>query len=268
MKPIIKVEGVGHRGQMVAHLLTNELPAVSTQNEIDVLITIVDIEDSRLEVSVLSNNITRTQARWNIALVLLPSTVNLNAQSGELLTIRRFFDCWIPILPYEIINPIQSGEFEIKNGYLPTLRTTYWSIVRITEAAFENEPFSKKLIKTCFNGTTVWNLSVSSSGISRVKIGLDFLLDLSAEPVFWHSESRHWQVNISTNCDEKYRLNNKEIDLITENLDLVNFDLSRLNITYSYNANLSDRLLIDVLAVGDALEKKLREPTKIIDYLS
>lgn len=262
MKTLFTLRGLGHRGRMLAHQLSLERPPRPAHSVPAIEFTIIDLDDPRIEISMLASTLApQSHILRRIALVLVPNAFDLRRPPAPIYAVREQYDAWIPILPYEVLHPYQMHEIGFRKGYLPALRTIFWRLVRMVQhqatIKFDESDFQE----FWSGGTTLWSFQVSASGVNRAEIAGQLLEASAAEPIFWNANSNKWMLQICTSSEEEFRLSMDEINTVIERFSEEPFQLAGIRWATVNDDDLEDRMVIDVLAVGEPLPYSQDLPT-------
>ena len=206
MNTLFTLRGLGHRGRMLAHQLSLERPPRPAHAQPGIEFTIIDLDDPRIEVSILASTIVaQSSIVRRVALVLVPNAFDLRRPPAAIMAIREQYDAWIPVLPYEVVHPHQIYEVGFRKGYLPALRTIFWRLVRMIQhqgiVKFSNDDFEEFWA----GGATLWSFQVSASGSNRADLAGQLLEASAAEPMFWNAVSHKWMLQICTSSEAPAR---------------------------------------------------------------
>ena len=246
---------------MLVHQLSLERPPRPAHAPPGIELTVVDLEDTRIEVALLASTVQPNEhIQRRVALVLLPRAVDLLNAPPAIHAVREQFDAWIPILPYEVTNPHQSAEFGFRSGYLPSLRTTFWRLTRMVQHEGMVKFIESDFEEFWTGGATLWSFQVSASGTQRAELAVQLLEAAAAEPLFWNGYSERWMMQICTSSAAEHELNMEEIIAVTEPFSQEPYNLRGIRWANIYDDDLDDRMLIDVLAIGEPLTEATPPP--------
>ncbi len=261
MNTLFTLRGLGHRGRMLAHQLSLERPPRPAHALPGIEFTIIDLDDPRVEVAMLASTISaRPNILKRIALVLVPNAFDLRTPPGGIFAIREQYDAWIPVLPYEVVHPHQVHEEGIRKGYLPSLRTIFWRLVRMVQHQGMVKFVDSDFEEFWSGGATLWSFQVSASGTNRASLAADLLESSAAEPLFWNAVSHKWMLQICTSSEPGLEVTMEEIVTVTERFSEEPFRLEGIRWANVYDDDLEDRMVIDVLAIGEPLPYKAETP--------
>jgi len=264
MNTLFTLRGLGHRGRQLAHQLSLERPPRPAHALPGIELVVVDIDDPRIQISLLANSVkTEKNIQRRVALVLIPNEVDLGNPPSALCAVREQFDAWIPILPYEVIDPLQEGEDGFRQGYLPSLRMIFWRLSRMVQHQGMVKFMESDFEEFWKAGTTLWSFQVTASGPSRAETAQQLLDAAATEPIFWNSTSAHWMMQICSSSKEGLEVSNEEIIEITEPFTRSPYNLKGIRWAKSFDDDLEDHIIIDVLAIGKPLDMNTQ-----IDMLS
>ncbi len=249
---------------MLAHQLSLERPPRPAHAQPGIEFTIVDLDDPRIEIAMLASTImAQPSVVRRIALVLMPNAIDLRHPPAAILAIREQYDAWIPVLPFEVLHPHQMHEIGFRKGYLPALRTIFWRLVRMIQHQGMVKFMASDFEEFWAGGTTLWSFQVSSSGKNRAELAGQLLEAAAEEPVFWNAVSNKWMLQICTSSEARHEVRMDEIITITERFSEEPFSLEGIRWANVYDDDLEDRIVIDVLAIGEPLPDKSEMPVLI-----
>lgn len=261
MNTLFTLRGLGHRGRMLAHQLSLERPPRPAHAKAGIELTVVDLDDPRIEVALLASTVTASDSiQRRVALVLLPNAVDLRRAPPALIAVREQYDAWIPVLPYEVTHPCQAEEFGFRKGYLPSLRTIFWRLTRMVQHEGMVKFVDSDYEELWSGGVTLWSFQVTASGSNRAELAAQLLEASAAEPLFWNDSSERWMMQICTSSAEGLELNMDEVVSLTEPFSQEPYNLTGIRWANLYDDDLEDRMLIDVLAIGHPLERSEAVP--------
>ena len=261
MNTLFTLRGLGHRGRMLAHQLSLERPPRPAHAQPGIEFTIVDLDDPRIEVAILASTIAaQASIVRRVALVLASNAFDLRKPPAAILAIREQYDAWIPVLPYEVIHPHQLHEVGIRRGHLPSLRTIFWRLVRMTQHQGIVKFNASDFEEFWSGGATLWSFQVSASGTNRAELAAQLLEAAATEPLFWNAVSHRWMLQICTSSERGLEATMDEIVTVTERFRDEPFSLEGIRWANVYDDDLEDRMVIDVLAIGEPLPDKAEVP--------
>ena len=255
MNTLFTLRGLGHRGRVLSHQLSLERPPRPAHAVPGIELTVVDLADPRIELALLASTVHGApHAARRIALVLLPNALDLLAAPGGLHAVREQFDAWIPVLPFEVTHPCQIGEETgYRSGYLPSLRTIFWRLSRMVQHAGMVKFTESDFDEFWCGGATLWSFQVSASGEGRARLAAQLLEASASEPLLWNAHAPRWMMQLSTSSRPEYELAMDEIVALTEPFAAEPVSLAGIRWANSYDDDLGDRLLVDVLAIGEPI---------------
>ncbi len=266
MNTLFTLRGLGHRGRLLAHQISLERPPRPAHAKAGIELTVVDLDDPRIEVSLLASSVSaQDHIHRRIALVLLPNVVDLRCAPAALTAVREQYDAWIPILPYEVTNPCQSEAFCFRQGHLPSLRTVFWRLSRMVQHEGMVKFVESDFEELWQGGVTLWSFQVSASGVSRAELAAQLLEASAAEPLFWNEVSTRWMMQICTSSASHAELRMEEVVTLTERLSEDPYNLTGIRWANLYDDDIEDRMLVDVLAIGEPLACPSFEVPGLID---
>ena len=262
MNTSFTLRGLGHRGRVLSHQLSLERPPRPAHAAPGIELTVVDLADPRIELALLASTADAPEAPVRrVALVLLPNAVDLLRPPGGLRAVREQFDAWVPVLPFEVANPCQIGEeLGYRSGYLPNLRTIFWRLTRMVQHAGMVKFIESDFDEFWSDGATLWSFQVSASGEGRAELAAQLLEASASEPLLWNGSAPRWMMQITTSAEAAYELSMDEIVALTEPLTAEPVNLAGIRWANSYDDDLADRLLVDVLAIGEGIEQPAEAP--------
>ncbi len=262
MNTLFTLRGLGHRGRMLVHQLSLERPPRPAHALPGIELTVIDLADPRIEVTLLASTLEAAQhIQRRIALVLLPHAVDLLEAPSALYAVREQFDAWIPVLPFEVTHPTQAAEeFGFRRGYLPALRTIFWRLTRMVQHEGMVKFMASDFEEFWTGGATLWSFQVSACGATRAELAVQLLEAAAAEPMFWNGRSERWMMQICTSSAAEHELNMDEIITVTEPFSHEPYNLRGIRWANIYDDDLDDRMLIDVLAIGEPLADEVSLP--------
>ena len=252
MNTLFTLRGLGHRGRMLSHQLSLERPPRPAHAPPGIELTVVDLGDPRIEIALLASCVD-TPAQRRVALVLLPTALDLSHAPPALSAVREQFDAWIPVLPYEVVNPQQGADLGYSRGYLPSLRTVFWRLTRMVQHEGMVKFMESDFEEFWTGGATLWSFQVTASGTNRADLAAQLLEAAAAEPIFWNSHSERWMMQLCTSSEAAHELSMDEIIAVTEPFGHEPYNLQGIRWANLYDDDLGDRLLVDVLAIGEPL---------------
>jgi hypothetical protein len=254
MNTLFTLRGLGHRGRQLAHQLSLERPPRPPHKLPGIELVVVDLDDPRIQIELLANS-TRIEAhiQSRIALVLIPNECDLGNPPSPLRTVREYFDAWIPILPYEVVNPNQEFELGFRQGYMPSVRMIFWRLTRMVQHQGMVQFMESDFEEFWKDGTTLWSFQVTASGENRAEIAAQLLDAAATEPIFWNAYSNRWMMQICSSSLPEYQITNEEIVAVTEPFSHEPYNLTGIRWATSVDDDLEDRIIIDVLAIGEPL---------------
>ena len=255
------LRGLGHRGRMLSHQLSLERPPRPAHALPGIEFTIVDLDDPRVEAAMLASTLSaKANIVKRIALVLCANAFDLRTPPPAILAIREQFDAWIPVLPYEVMHPNQNREEGFRKGFLPSLRTIFWRLVRMIQHQGMVKFVDSDFEEFWSGGATLWSFQVSASGKTRAELAADLLEAAAAEPLFWNAVSHKWMLQICTSSEPELEVTMDEIVTVTERFTHEPFHLEGIRWANVYDDDLEDRMVIDVLAIGEPIEQVADAP--------
>ena len=265
MNTLFTLRGLGHRGRVLAHQLSLERPPRPAHASAGIELTVVDLADPRVELALLASTVVSDDAiQRRVALVLAPRAFDLASAPPALHVVREQFDAWIPVLPFEVTHPHQDPELGLRSGYLPSLRTIFWRLARMLQhpgiVDFDDDDFEELWT----NGTTLWSFSATASGPTRAELAAQLLEASGAEPLLWNATSRRWMMQITASALGDDQLQMEEIVALTEPFSAEPFQLEGIRWAISYDDDLADRLVVDVLAVGEPIAQAASAETALV----
>jgi len=259
MNTLFTLRGLGHRGRQLSHQLSLERPPRPAHALPGIELVVIDIDDPRIQISLLAASAkTEPNIQRRVALVLLPNEVDLGNPPSALCAVREHFDAWIPILPYEVIDPLQEREDGFRQGYLPSLRMIFWRLSRMVQHQGMVKFMESDFEEFWTNGTTLWSFQVTATGNNRAQIAQQLLDAAAAEPMFWNAYSTRWMMQICGSSRLEHKVSNEEIMEITEPFAKAPYNLEGIRWATSFDDDLEDRIIIDVLAIGQPLDLNLQ----------
>lgn len=264
MNTLFALRGLGHRGRQLAYQLSLERPPRPVHALPGIELVVVDLDDPRIQITLLANSIkTEPNIQRRVALVLIPNEVDLGNPPGALSAVREHFDAWIPILPYEVVDPLQEGEDGFRQGYLPSLRMIFWRLSRMVQHQGMVKFMESDFEEFWTGGTTLWSFQVTASGPNRAETAQQLLDAAASEPIFWNATSSRWMMQICSSSKPEHKVSNEEIIEITEPFARAPYKLEGIRWATSFDDDLEDRIIIDVLAIGQPLDMNMQ-----LDFLS
>jgi hypothetical protein len=264
MNTLFALRGLGHRGRQLAHQLSLERPPRPAHALPGIELVVVDLDDPRIQVTVLATTVKpEPDIKRRVALVLIPNEVDLGNPPGALSAVREHFDAWIPILPYEVIDPHQEGALGFRQGYLPSLRMIFWRLTRMVQHQGMVKFMESDFEEFWTSGTTLWSFQVTASGNKRAETAQQLLDAAATEPIFWNATSSRWMMQICSSSRLEHKVSNEEIMEIIEPFSKAPYNLEGIRWATSYDDDLEDGIIIDVLAVGQPLDLNAQ-----LDFLS
>jgi len=255
MNTLFTLRGLGHRGRQLAYQLSLERPPRPAHTPPGIELVVVDLDDPKIQISLLANAAkAEPHIQRRVALVLIPNEVDLGNPPGALSAVREHFDAWIPILPYEVIDPLQELEDGFRQGYLPSLRMIFWRLTRMVQHQGIVKFMESDFEEFWTAGTTLWSFQVTSSGNSRAEIAQQLLDAAASEPIFWNATSKRWMMQICSSSLLEHKISNDEIIEITEPFAKAPYKLEGIRWATSFDDDLEDRIIVDVLAIGEPLD--------------
>ena len=255
MNTLFTLRGLGHRGRMLVHQLSLERPPRPAHALPGIELTVIDLEDPRIEVTLLASTLEADEhIQRRVALVLMPKAISLLDAPSGIHAVREQYDAWVPVLPYEITHPHQGAEFGFRRGYLPSLRTIFWRLTRMVQHEGMVKFMESDFEEFWSGGATLWSFQVAASGPQRAELAVQLLESAAAEPLYWNGYSERWMMQICTSSKAEFELNMDEIVTVTEPFSKEPYNLQGIRWANIYDDDLEDRMLIDVLAIGDPLE--------------
>ena len=254
MNTLFTLRGLGHRGRVLSHQLSLERPPRPAHALPGIELTVVDLADPRIEIALLASTVEAAEhIQKRVALVLLPNAVDLLNAPSALHAVREQFDAWIPVLPFEVMQPQQLSEFGFRSGHLASLRTIFWRLTRMVQCQGMVKFMESDFEEFWQGGATLWSFEVSASGVARAELAAAQLLEAAMEPLLYNGTSERWMMQICTSSDAEHELRMDEIIAVTEPFSHEPFNLQGIRWANIYDDDMADRMVIDVLAVGEPI---------------
>jgi len=253
MNTLFTLRGLGHRGRMLVHQLSLERAPRPAHAAPGIELTVIDLADPRIEISLLAATLeANDNIHRRIALVLLPRAIDLLDAPPAIYAVREQYDAWIPVLPYEVTHPVQAAEdLGFTRGHLPSLRTIFWRLTRMIQHR-GLLPFQASDFEDFWSGgATLWSFQVTASGTNRAELAAQLLEACATEPMLWNGCSRYWMMQLCTSSSNAEQLQMDEVIAVTERFSEEPYNIEGIRWATMYDDDLEDRLLIDVIAVGD-----------------